>query len=78
MALARDIERLARSFVAQRLDRSYILHYLMESYQLDEAAAEAVLAKVGCPPPDTRPGGSRRAPLASESGASRVKRQSFY
>lgn len=75
MALSRDIERLARTFVAQRLDRSYILHYLMETYQLDQEGAEKVLDKVGCP---RDPGTPRRGPTAPDGGPARVKRQSFF
>ena len=32
---SKDLERLARSFFNQKLDREYIRHYLMETYQLD-------------------------------------------
>ena len=42
MAFGKDIERLARSLQGQRLERMYIKHYLMEVFQLDEAALKYV------------------------------------
>lgn len=77
MALARDIERLVRTFVAQHVDRAYIKHYLMETYQLPEKDAEATLVKLGLPPE----GGNRRgpAPKGGDSATSgRLKKQTFF
>ena len=34
-AWGKDVERLARAFIKQKLDLEYVRHYLMEHYQLD-------------------------------------------
>jgi hypothetical protein len=73
MALNRDIERLVRTFIAQHLERAYIKHYLMETYQLPDQDAEQVLVKMGLPPE----GGPRRGPATGDGGG-RVKKQSFF
>jgi hypothetical protein len=43
----REIERLVRMFVGQKLDRVFIKHYIMENYQLDDRTAETVLDRCG-------------------------------
>ena len=43
----RDVERLARSMNAQRLDPAYIRHYLIETYQVDDKLIDQVFATVG-------------------------------
>jgi hypothetical protein len=43
----RDIERLARSLNAQRVDPEYIRHYLQETYQVDDKLIDTVFATVG-------------------------------
>ena len=43
----REIERLVRMFVGQKLDRVFIKHYIMENYQLDDRTAETVLERCG-------------------------------
>ncbi len=49
----KDVERLARAFVKQRLDLEYVRHYLMEQFQLDKRTIEALLEKIGAvKPPD--------------------------
>lgn len=53
---SRELERMVRTFVAQKLSSEYILHYLMETYQMDKKAAEDLLAKVS-PPKGGRHGG---------------------
>ena len=47
MAYSKDLERLVRSFVKQKLDLEYIRHYLMENYQLDRKSTDVILEKVG-------------------------------
>jgi hypothetical protein len=64
----REIERLVRMFVGQKLDRVYIKHYIMENYQLDDRTAETVLERCGVktstgrrgPATDRTAGGHRR------------------
>lgn len=77
MAFGKDIERLVRAFVAQKLELDYIRHYLMENYQIDRTAADVILAKIGVklPPAGARPkpGDDRRAP---DKG--KVSKQEFY
>jgi hypothetical protein len=43
----RDVERLARSMNAQRLDPAYIRHYLQETYQVDDKIIDQVFLAVG-------------------------------
>ncbi len=47
MSNIRDVERMARTFVAQKLDQEYIRHYLQESYQIDNATIDIVFEKIG-------------------------------
>lgn len=75
MAFSRDIERMARAFVAQKLDPAYIRHYLMEAYQLDEAAVEKILEKVGAA---RLPAGPSAGAAKPEPAKPQVNRQSFY
>ena len=74
MAFGKDIERLARSLHGQRLERIYIKHYLMEVFQLDDAAVETVLKKVGI----TEKVEKGKAPSKTSNDAKPVNRQSFY
>lgn len=43
----KDVERLARSLNAQRMDPAYIRHYLQETYQVDDKIIDQVFATVG-------------------------------
>lgn len=75
MAYSKDIERLVRAFVKQKLDLDYIRHYLMENYQFDRKMADQVLEKVGATlVPGPRGGGGPKAP----NDKSKVSKQSFY
>ena len=69
----RELERQARSFVAQKLDRAYILHYLMETYQLDQKTADEIITKVS--PPGR---GGAQAGASSSTKLNAVKRSKFY
>ena len=68
---SRDLERLVRSFVSQKVDREYIRHYLMETYQLDVKTCDEVLEKVS---PSTK---TTRGKPATDAVAA-PKRQRFY
>lgn len=70
---SKDLERLARSFVAQKLDREYIIYYLVETYQLEIKTAQEVLEKVA-PAASTRGGRAAKAPEAAPP----IKRNRFY
>jgi hypothetical protein len=69
----KDVERLARAFVRQKLDPAYVRHYLMEHFQLDAAAIDDLLLKIGAvkPPPIDRPGPVKKAD-------DKVKKQGFF
>ena len=69
---SKDLERLARSFAAQKLEREYIRHYLMETYQLDAKTTDEVLDKVM---PNSK---VVRGKPATEAGGGGPKRQRFY
>ena len=43
----KDLERLVRSLVRQRLEPEYIRHYLTETYQLAEKQVDEVFKTVG-------------------------------
>ena len=75
MAYSKDIERLVRSFVKQKLDLEYIRHYLMENYQLDRKMADQILEKVGVVLV-AGPRGSGTTVAATDK--SKVSKQNFY
>ncbi|MBA2480527.1 MAG: hypothetical protein H0V44_07680 [Planctomycetes bacterium] len=56
MVQRKDIERVARSMHGQKLEREYIRHYLIETYQLDNALVDLVMENVGIPKPPPRGG----------------------
>jgi len=69
MAYTKDLERVARTMAAQKMDHTYIRHYLMESYQLDAKTIDEIFQKLGI--------GPRKGPdLGGPAGGK--KRQSFY
>jgi hypothetical protein len=68
----KDLERLARSLVAQKLDREYIVYYLVETYQIEIKTAEEVLQKVA--PLKVARGTRGQDPEALPP----IKRQRFY
>jgi len=70
---SKDLERLARSFVAQKLDREYIVYYLVDTFQLDIKTAQEVLEKVA-PAASARGGRTAKAPEALPP----AKRNRFY
>ncbi|MBA3845475.1 MAG: hypothetical protein H0X45_02395 [Planctomycetes bacterium] len=43
----RDLEKLARSLAAQKLEIEYIRHYLQESYQVDAKTVDYVFDRIG-------------------------------
>lgn len=43
----KDLERLVRSLVRQRLDPEYIRHYLIETFQVAEKTVDEVFKTVG-------------------------------
>jgi hypothetical protein len=73
MVQRKDIERVARSMHGQKLEREYIRHYLIETYQLDHAMVELVMENVGIPKPPPK-GGKGGKPPPKEG----PKKQSFY
>ena len=77
MAYSRDIERLVRTFVAQKLELEYIRHYLMESYQLDPRTIDQILEKVGVKL-DKGPRGPGKGPEPKGPDKGKLSKQSFY
>ena len=55
MVFTRDLERVVRSLVAQKTEATYIRHYLIENYQVDNALVDQLFAKLGIKPA-TKPG----------------------
>jgi hypothetical protein len=74
MAYSKDIERLARSLHRQRLDREYIKHYLIETFQLEEKAIDDLLERLGIP----RKGLIEKAPAKKKEEEKKPPRQGFY
>ena len=70
---SKDLERLVRSFVAQKLDREYIVYYLVETFQLEIKTAQDILEKVA-PAAAVRGARNVKAPEAAPP----VKRNRFY
>jgi hypothetical protein len=77
VAYGKDIERVARAFIAQKLELDYIRHYLMETYQLDVKGVDQIFEKLG-----VKTAGPRRGPGGGPGKpgdqAGQVKKQSFY
>ncbi len=73
---SRDLERLVRSFVAQKLDREYIKYYLVDTYQIDIATAEEVIDKVS--PASSKRSSQQVKALDGGGGPPAIKRQRFY
>ena len=72
---SRDLERLVRTFVGQKLDREYIQYYLVETYQLDIKTADEIINKVA-PQQITR--GGRQVAKREGINPPPIKRQKFY
>lgn len=70
----KDVERLARAFVKQKLDIDYIRHYLMEQFQLDRKTVESLLEKIGAV---KAPDGNSKGPKKPDD-KDKVKRQGFF
>jgi hypothetical protein len=47
MAYSRDMERIARQFLRQKLDLEYIRHYLMETYQAGPELIAQIFQRIG-------------------------------
>ncbi len=71
---SRDLERLVRTFIGQKLDPAYIRHYLVETYQLDLKTADDIIAKVAPAAAARERGGHPGEDLNPPP----IKRQRFY
>ncbi len=81
MALTKDIERLVRSFVAQKMEPEYIRHYLMENYMLGPVVIDQIFEKLGVgmrkkTMPGMDGGAPRRAPIIGADG--KVRKSQYY
>ena len=70
----KDVERLARAFVKQKLDIEYIRHYLMEQYQLERKTIDSLLEKIGA----THAADGHGKGPAKPDDKDKVKRQGFF
>ena len=74
---AKDVERLARSMIGQKLEYLYIKHYLQETYQLDAKLVEQILDKLGMQPPP-KPGEKAKPKTDMGGGPPKPNRQGFF
>ncbi len=73
MSQNKDLERVARSMLGQRLEIEYVRFYMIETYQLDEKSVDHILERIGYQPKVAK--GAKPPPKESGGG---VKRQTFY
>ena len=73
MVFTRDLERLARSLQAQKTDATYIRHYLIENYQVDNKLVDQIFAKLNIRP-EPKPG---QKPSPTDGNADLRSRQGF-
>lgn len=71
MTASKDLERVARSMLAQKIEVEYIRHYLIEAYQIDNKMVDHIFERIGYAPKLAK--GAKPPP--KEGG---VKRQTFY
>lgn len=71
MSASKDLERVARSMLAQKIEVEYVRHYLIETYQIDNKMVDHIFERIGYAPKQVK--GAK--PPAKEGG---VKRQTFY
>lgn len=71
---ARDMERLARTLAAQKLEPDYIRHYLMETYQIDAKTVDQIFERVGI---GKKAGSNSKQLPKIDPNADRRKRQGF-
>jgi hypothetical protein len=71
----RDLERLARTMAKQKMEASYIRHYLMETYQIENKIVDQIFTRIGISDKPA-PKGKAAAPSADPMG-DRRKRQGF-
>jgi hypothetical protein len=79
MAIGKDIDRQVRAFLKQHLDLEYIRFYLQDTYQLDAAATDEVLERLGAfkgSKSKSKTGGHAAQPGKPDGGG--VKKTSFY
>ena len=70
----KDVERLARAFVKQKLDMDYIRHYLMEQFQMDCRTVEKLLEKIGAV---KAPDGMTKGPKKPDD-KDKISKQGFF
>jgi hypothetical protein len=72
---SKDLERLARSLAAQKLELSYIRHYLIDNYQVDNKTVDDIFAKLNLREP-LKPG--QKPPAKEAGGPAKPNRQGFF
>ncbi len=69
----RDIERLARTLVAQKCEPEYIRYYLIDTYQIDDKTVDHIFDRIGL---NKSPSKAKPA-IKADPQADRRKRQGF-
>jgi hypothetical protein len=72
---SKDLERLTRSLVGQKLELTYIRHYLIENYQIDNKTVDQIFEKLNLRMP-LKPG--QKAPPKDSGGPAKPSRQGFF
>jgi hypothetical protein len=72
---SRDLERVARSMHAQKVEQDYIRHYLVETYAIDNAMVDQIFDRIGMPA-QLKPG-QKVLPKNKDPMADKRSRQGF-
>jgi hypothetical protein len=75
VVIPKDVERLARLMVAQKLDAVYIRHYLQETYQYDNKVIDLLFTKLGI---GQRKGINPGIEAAAKKPESKIDKHSYY
>ena len=73
----KDLERLVRSLVRQRMDPEYIRYYLIETYQLGEKVVDDIFKTVGVVKEKKKFNTKTSAMLGAEPGKPKFGERTF-
>ncbi len=76
MSHSKDLERLARSLAAQKLELAYIRHYLIENYQIPNKTVDDIFAKLNLKEP--LKAGQKRPAVDLGGPPEKPNRQGFF
>ena len=77
MSHSKDLERLTRSLAAQKLEPTYIRHYLIENFQIDNQTVDRIFAKLNIVMP-LKPGQKAPPKDSGGPGPNKPNRQGFF